>query len=1267
MDTPKFAPQKSTPKPPSAPKPPPAPKIPDAPESGPRQRKTSKDLLGKHTRQAHADRGEVSGSSKANSGKSEKSKNPAGPRDGGKVREQMDRALDQQLGKGTAADTDKALKGRNDDGTKASLDDRLGAAAKVAGRGAAKATLPEPVAKAASYAIDKYGDKALNATKFARPTAQLSRAAEKGRKMRDEMRGGVGDSRAANRPSAAGPQQPKDSNAGQRSKTDGSRKGGDDKLGGGKGKLGGSGSTTKKVAAGIAAFVVLLLVAVTAFIAEPGDGEDKGAPAQESNLAVEGYIPAGWSEAMQAASNGTKSNPGPERVPWTILAGLAKGQTDFGRYSPYDSEDRDPERDIAPIGPGGSAGTIGSGQSASGSSVNPNAGLAPGSVPEHLVDAVLEAGTKCAEITPALIAAQIEVESQWNPHAVSHAGAQGLTQFMPATWQGYGVDADGDGIKDPFNEYDSVAAQANFDCFLVDTVKRNIENGVYSGDVIELVLASYNAGPNAIARNGGPLTHNAENNAYATKVFEALPKYEGALNAAASDRDDSDDEAAEESGAEPAAEGVAGPVVINDAVDPTDLGAHTAPNHAITRVASCDLDAVEPPIGGESGSQGVGPFLLSPDAAARAEEDGYDPQSPCVSEWIAGELAETAEKVAETADDNDLMWNDEVEWNEDDDESVEQYEQNMKYWEAIINESGLFSAGDGADTAQSCVLTTETSGGDDHKKYASQIAYSFRCVIAQSRKFEVIRGMSPDGDKMSIDYYDERQASELQIIQEALRFSYNWNRWEGLDSCSADDPGPQGLIPLTAAEAEQVGLNPADRCDTGKNAEAAAKLVAEGETISAKERPSDDGPYQPMLGGWNNISAAVGRERDSAEFSARGPGGTPALNDRCLDSVKSFVDDLADSPTGEKFGELAEKTIKPEDREGVLRSGRDFIAESGVEPIATRDGCGNLSDSQYGETLGEYAAVAGGSQDGDDDKKNAYYGIAAWAGTLRTENTKPLEQGRSSYIPRLAPSAYAMDPAPAALADIATMELASAGSQGGNAPVAQQAVEYAVFLGGIVAPFDTAGVLIGSIAEAPTGSVVTGASSSMAPGLSSGGQTTIDSQDCPADDVPIPGQSMEGGSYEFGMSKICQNSVDQARSPEAAIAVKWMLNRVGRVWYSQPQRMAEDKADCSSSISRAYQEGAGLKLYPEGGNAWVTWTFLGTGGPGIPRPDGIIDVPTSELRPGDAYLPHDGHVVMVLSDGFIVHASQDGTPIKVQKFYHGALDAGRAIDPDAFR
>lgn len=1276
MTTPDFTPKMRNPKVPSSPSPStPAPRptpTPDAPPP-PGKRISTKDLLDKHgTRSpgrgggpdsSEANRGEGSDSSEANRGSGSEGGDAKKPTSTDKVREQMSRGVDSQLGKGTAADVDKARSGRLEDGSKASLDDRAGAAAKVAGRAAAKAYLPEPAAKLASGAIDKYGDKALDATKAVRPTAMMSSAKERAGKFRQQMTGAVGDSRAVNRPSTEPGPGADDSTAGQKSKTEGTKKG-KQALSGGEGKAGG---TAKKVAAGVSALMVLIVLAALMIVVTPDDANDEGAPQEESNTAVEGYVPAGWMEVLQAAAETTRTGSGPERVPWTVLAGLAKGQTDFGRYSPYDSEDRDPDRDIAPIGQLGAPGTVGSGQTVGGSSLNPNAGLAPGTVPEHLVEDVLAAGNKCPEISPAMVAAQIEVESNWDPHAVSHMGAQGLTQFMPATWDGYGVDADGDGIADPFNEKDSVAAQANYDCFLVDTVKQNIENGVYEGDLIELVLASYNAGPNAIANNGGPLTHDAENNSYASKVFAAIPKYEGALNAAEAGsrggESDVPDEDAEDNG-EVSTHAIAG---LSEG-DPTDPGAATG-GHSISRVADgCAADPADPPIGGESDSQGVGPFLLSPDAAKRAEEDGYDPQSPCVAEWIAGELSNSAGELEAVAEDKDLVWHPHVEWDEDDDEAVEQYRDDMKYWEAIINESSLFTSGgadDGAAT-ESCVLTTEASG-DDNKKFASQIAYSFRCVAAQQRKVDVVRGMSPDGDSMDVDYYDERQASELQLIQEAMRFSYNWNRWENMDSCSAEDPGPQGLIPLTAAEAEQAGLAPEDRCDPAKNAEAAAKLVLEGEATPVDDRPSDDGPYQPMQGGWGNISAAVGRERDAAEFSARGPGGTPVLGERCLDSVKSFVDDLADSPTGEKFGELAGEPIAEGDRAGVLRSGRDFIAESGVEPIATRDGCGNLSDSQYGETLGEYAAVAGGGQGDDEETANKYYGIAAWAGTLRTENPAQLVQGSSSYIPRLSPTAYAMDPAPAIMADIASARLASAGTQGGNAPVAQQAVEYATFLGGIVAPFDTAGVLMGSIAEAPTGSAVTGAPSSMSPGLASGGQTSIDSADCPSDDVPIPAQSMEGGSYEFGMKKLCENSVAQARSPEAAIAVKWMLNRVGRVWYSQPQRMAEDKADCSSSISRAYQEGAGLKLYPEGGNAWVTWTFLGGGGPGIPRPDGVIDVPTSELRPGDAYLPHDGHVVMVLSDGFIVHASQDGTPIKVQKFYHGALDAGRAIDPDKFR
>jgi murein DD-endopeptidase MepM/ murein hydrolase activator NlpD len=45
---------------------------------------------------------------------------------------------------------------------------------------------------------------------------------------------------------------------------------------------------------------------------------------------------------------------------------------------------------------------------------------------------------------------------------VSSAGAVGWMQFMPATWEGYGVDAHGDGRKDPYNPVDAICAAANY-------------------------------------------------------------------------------------------------------------------------------------------------------------------------------------------------------------------------------------------------------------------------------------------------------------------------------------------------------------------------------------------------------------------------------------------------------------------------------------------------------------------------------------------------------------------------------------------------------------------------------------------------------------------------------------------------------------------------------------------------------------------------------------------------------------------------------------
>jgi hypothetical protein len=45
---------------------------------------------------------------------------------------------------------------------------------------------------------------------------------------------------------------------------------------------------------------------------------------------------------------------------------------------------------------------------------------------------------------------------------VSSAGAMGWMQFIPSSWEAYGVDANGDGREDPYNPVDAICAAANY-------------------------------------------------------------------------------------------------------------------------------------------------------------------------------------------------------------------------------------------------------------------------------------------------------------------------------------------------------------------------------------------------------------------------------------------------------------------------------------------------------------------------------------------------------------------------------------------------------------------------------------------------------------------------------------------------------------------------------------------------------------------------------------------------------------------------------------
>jgi hypothetical protein len=60
-----------------------------------------------------------------------------------------------------------------------------------------------------------------------------------------------------------------------------------------------------------------------------------------------------------------------------------------------------------------------------------------------------------------ILAALTETESGFGCNmGPSPAGAIGWTQFMPATWKSYGMDADGDGKADPYDSVDAVYSTA---------------------------------------------------------------------------------------------------------------------------------------------------------------------------------------------------------------------------------------------------------------------------------------------------------------------------------------------------------------------------------------------------------------------------------------------------------------------------------------------------------------------------------------------------------------------------------------------------------------------------------------------------------------------------------------------------------------------------------------------------------------------------------------------------------------------------------------
>lgn len=147
-------------------------------------------------------------------------------------------------------------------------------------------------------------------------------------------------------------------------------------------------------------------------------------------------------------------------------------------------------------------------------------------VPDDLGDSISEAGQECGAISAVVIASQIQTESGFDASKVGPDGRLGISQLPPKAFKQFGKDEDEDDKINALDAADSILAQGRYLCELAYQADRALDSGAVVGDRLDLVLAAYRVGMDAvIAAKGVPTTNDIQQ--YILEIRSRFPVYAG--------------------------------------------------------------------------------------------------------------------------------------------------------------------------------------------------------------------------------------------------------------------------------------------------------------------------------------------------------------------------------------------------------------------------------------------------------------------------------------------------------------------------------------------------------------------------------------------------------------------------------------------------------------------------------------------------------------------------------------------------------------------